>query len=108
MDTLTKVKKALCPGMWATSLDRSNAYHHISMRQSARNFLCFQVGQVRYMYIVLRAQRVRPGGRKSKRDPHDHQQDPARRSVIRGSGVVIGISSVYGVDGLVGPFKSPP
>ena len=53
MDTLTKVKEALRPGMWATSLDLSDAYHHIPMRQSARKFLCFQVGQVRYMYMVL-------------------------------------------------------
>ena len=47
-----KGKEALRPGMWATSLDLSDAYHHIPMRQSARKFLCVQVGQV-HMYMVL-------------------------------------------------------
>ena len=185
IDTLSKVKKAPRPWMWATSLDLSNAYHHIPMRQSARKFLCFQVGVVRYMYMVLcidnspvgvhrgrqtdeevgESSRIcalliprqfAQGSREQKdadwhdtrsvvtvsstrfvskrgqvrthlvtvnnvsrrtagfghvhslsdkgkreRDPHDHQQDPTgRRSVVCGSGVVIGISSIDGSDGL--------
>ena len=53
MDTLAKVKKVLQPGMWATSIDLSDAYHHIPMRESSQCFLCFQVGSVRYKYLVL-------------------------------------------------------
>ena len=52
MDTLHLVKLALKQGMWATSLDLSDAYHHIPMRPSSQVYLCFQVG-VRYKYLVL-------------------------------------------------------
>ena len=53
MDTLVKVKRALRPGMWVTSLDLSDAYHHIPIKQSDQKFLCFQVDGIRYMYMVL-------------------------------------------------------
>ena len=39
--------------MWATSIDLSDAYHHIPMRESSQVFLYFQVGKDRYKYLVL-------------------------------------------------------
>ena len=53
MDTMVKVKRALRPGMWVTSLDLSYVYHHIPIKQPDQKFLCFQVGGIRYMYMVL-------------------------------------------------------
>ena len=53
MDTLVKVKRAASPGMWATSLDLSDAYHHIPMRPQSQVFLCFQLGDKRYRFRVL-------------------------------------------------------
>ena len=44
IDTLTKVEEAPRPGMWDTLLDMSDVCHHISMRQSARKFMCFPIG----------------------------------------------------------------
>ena len=53
MDTLSLVKKSLRKGMWATSIDLSDAYHHIPIRASSQVYLCFQVGDKRYRYLVL-------------------------------------------------------
>ena len=53
MDTLAKVKQTVRQGMWATSLDLSDAYHHIPMAESATIYLCFRIGDKRYMYLVL-------------------------------------------------------
>ena len=53
MDTLVKVKEVLRPGMWATSIDLSDAYHHIPIHPESRRYLCFQVGKVCYKYLVL-------------------------------------------------------
>ena len=53
MDTLAKVKAVAEPGMFATSLDLSDAYHHIPMRADSQVYLCFQVKDKRYMYLVL-------------------------------------------------------
>ena len=53
MDTLRHIKQSLKPGMWATSLDFSDAYHHIPIKKEHQVFLCFQVGQKRYKYLVL-------------------------------------------------------
>ena len=53
MDTLAKVKQAAMPGMWATSLDLKDAYHHIPIHDRSQQFLCFQVGNRRFRYLVL-------------------------------------------------------
>ena len=53
MDTLAKVKEVLRPGMWATSVNLSDAYHHIPMHPGSRQFRCFQVCRQRYKYLVL-------------------------------------------------------
>ena len=52
MDTLARVKRHLHPGMWATSIDLSEAYHHIPFARSTRYILCFQLGQ-KHQYLVL-------------------------------------------------------
>ena len=52
MDTLAQVRKVLKQGMWATSIDLSDAYQHIPMSKSSQVYLCFQVGRKRYMYLV--------------------------------------------------------
>ena len=53
MDTLKLIKAAAQAGMWATSLDLSDAYHHIPMGERSQVFLCFQVGNRRFMFLVL-------------------------------------------------------
>ena len=53
MDTLTKIKETAREGMWVTSLDLSDAYHHIPMRPASQVYLCFQVGIRSFRYLVL-------------------------------------------------------
>ena len=53
MDTLVKVKQVAHQGMWATSLDLSDAYHYIPIQRECQKVLCFQVGSSRYMYLIL-------------------------------------------------------
>ena len=53
MDTLKKVKEFVTSAMWATSIDLSEAYHHIPMHKSSQIYLCFQIGKDRFMFLVL-------------------------------------------------------
>ena len=53
MDTLKAIKEAAQKGMWATSIDLSDAYHHIPMDERSQVYLCFQVGNRRFRYLVL-------------------------------------------------------
>ena len=53
MDTLKKVKEFVTEAMWATSIDLSEAYHHVPMHQGSTQYLCFQVGNKRYLFLVL-------------------------------------------------------
>ena len=53
MDHAQVVRQAAQVGMWATSVDFSDAYHHIPIKPAHRMFLCFQVGKTRYMYLAL-------------------------------------------------------
>ena len=41
MDTLKLIKAAATQGMWATSLDFSDAYLHILFNPAFRIYLCF-------------------------------------------------------------------
>ena len=52
MDTLKLIKSTATQGMWATSLDFSDAYH-IPINPAFSIYLCFQVGNRRFMYLVL-------------------------------------------------------
>ena len=53
MDKLVKVKSVAERSMFATSLDLSDAYHYIPMRKDPHVYLCFQVKDNRYMYLVF-------------------------------------------------------
>ena len=53
MDTLMHVKEAARQGMWATSLDFSDAYHRVPIHPDSQIYLCFQVGDKRFRYLVL-------------------------------------------------------
>ena len=52
MDTPTHIRQAILPGMWATSLDFSDAYHHIPIRPDFHKYLAFQFKDKRYWYTV--------------------------------------------------------
>lgn len=53
MDTWQVIRKAAKRGMWATSVDFSDAYHHIPIRRAHVKYLCFQVNGIRYWYLAL-------------------------------------------------------
>ena len=48
-----KVKSVAERSMFATSLDLSDAYHHIPVRKDSHVYMCFQVKDKRYIYLVL-------------------------------------------------------
>ena len=50
MDTWLVIRKAIRPGLWATSVDFSDAYHHIPINEAHVKYLCFQIGNKRYWY----------------------------------------------------------
>ena len=50
MDTPKVIREALTYGLWATSVDFSDAYHHIPIHPAHRQFLAFQVGQRKFWY----------------------------------------------------------
>ena len=53
MDTAQVVRDAISQDCWATSIDFSDAYHHIPMSDSHRKYLCFQVNGILYWYLAL-------------------------------------------------------
>ena len=53
MGTLKAVTETVQEGMWATSLDLSDAYHHIPIHPQFQKYLCFQVGDLKFRYLVL-------------------------------------------------------
>ena len=50
MDTPRVIRQALTTGLWATSVDFSDAYHHIPIHPRHRQFLAFQVGERKFWY----------------------------------------------------------
>ena len=50
MDTPQVIRQALTTDLWATSVDFSDAYHHIPIHPSHKQFLAFQVGQRKFWY----------------------------------------------------------
>ena len=50
MDTPHVIRQALTTGLWATSVDFSDAYHHIPIHARHRQFLAFQVGERKFWY----------------------------------------------------------
>ena len=53
LDHAQVVRESLAPGMWATSIDLSDAYLHIPIHPLFWPFLVFQVGSKRYQFMVL-------------------------------------------------------
>ena len=53
LDHAQVIREALAPGMWATSIDLSDAYLHIPIHPLFWQFLVFQVGNKRYQFMVL-------------------------------------------------------
>ena len=53
MDNAQVVRDALLPDLWATSIDLTDAYLHIPIHPSCQKFLVFQVGNRRFMWLVL-------------------------------------------------------
>lgn len=53
MDTVKVIRAAAGNARWATSVDFSDAYHHIPIRPEHYRFLCFRVGGKLYWYIAL-------------------------------------------------------
>ena len=52
MDTPSEMRKHMELDLWGTSLDLSDAYHHIPIRADFHKFLAFQVGDQQYWYTV--------------------------------------------------------
>ena len=53
MTTLKKVKEALHQKMWVTSLDLSDAYNHVPLCEQDQQYVCFQVGEKKFISMVL-------------------------------------------------------
>ena len=53
MDHAQVVRDALSPGIWATSIDLSDAYLHIPIHEAFWQYLVFQVGDTRFQFCVL-------------------------------------------------------
>ena len=53
METLKKVRSALRPGMWATTLDLSDAYYHVSIHKKSRRYLRFILDGKIYEFKAL-------------------------------------------------------
>ena len=52
MDTVQVVRQAVVSHSWGTSVDLSDAYHHIPVHENYRCFLAFQVGDSAYRYTA--------------------------------------------------------
>ena len=53
MDTTKVVRQAVQAGQWATSIDFSDAYHHVPMRRAHWKYLCFEVDGRIFWYCSL-------------------------------------------------------
>ena len=51
MDTAAIIRHAVTPSAFGTSVDWSDAYHHVPVHDNFKNFLAFQVGKRRFRYV---------------------------------------------------------
>ena len=51
MDTVAVIRHAVTPSAFGTSVDWSDAYHHVPIHENFRDFLAFQVGSRRLRYV---------------------------------------------------------
>ena len=53
METVQKIRQTIMPGLFATSIDLTDAYHHIPIHSNYQNFLAFQVADRRFKYVAM-------------------------------------------------------
>ena len=53
MDTLAKVVKDLCQGLWGTSIDLDNAYYSVLMAPEFQKYLAFTLRDRTFVFQVL-------------------------------------------------------
>ena len=53
METVQKIRSSIIPGLFATSIDLTDAYHHIPIHPNYQNFLAFQVHDRKFKYIAM-------------------------------------------------------
>ena len=53
METVQKIRSSIVPGLVATSIDLTDAYHHIPIHPNFQNFLAFQVGDRKFKYRAM-------------------------------------------------------
>ena len=52
METAEKIRKEVMPDTLATSVDLTDAYHHLPIHPQFQNFLTFEVAGVNYKYVA--------------------------------------------------------
>ena len=52
MDTTQVIRRSMPENSWATSVDFSDAFHHLPIHRNFRHFLAFQVGRRRFQYCA--------------------------------------------------------
>ena len=52
METAEKIRGEVTPNSWATSVDLTDAYHHLPIHPHFQNFLAFEVAGVNYKYVA--------------------------------------------------------
>ena len=52
MDTNQVIRRLVPENSWATSVDFSDAFHHLPIHRNFRHFLAFQVGRRRFQYCA--------------------------------------------------------
>ena len=53
MDTLARVVKDLCQGLWSTSIDLANAYYSVPKAPEFQKYLAFTLGDRIFVFQVL-------------------------------------------------------
>ena len=51
MDTAAVIRHAVTPSAFGTSVNWSDAYHHVPLHDNYKNFLAFQFGSRRFRYV---------------------------------------------------------
>ena len=53
MDTMAKIVRSICPGMWGTKIDLDNAYYSVIMAPEFHKYLAFSLGHRVFVFQVL-------------------------------------------------------
>ena len=52
METAEKIRNEVEPDTWATSVDLTDAYHHLPIHENYQNYLAFEIAGVNYKYVA--------------------------------------------------------